>query len=97
MDTRPTDRREVSLELTSLAFTLNQRRTGIAVRNATLVFRAADRGFFVQPTPCFSICFSSRNPKRATELNEEHPPVHNKLNIKLNTNYVYWIVHHLDS
>lgn len=43
----PTDRREVSLELTLLAFTLNQRRTGVAVRNATLVFRAADRGFFV--------------------------------------------------
>lgn len=82
---RPTDRREVSLELTSLAFTLNQRRTGVAVRNATLVFRTADRGFFVQPTPCFSICFSSRNRKRATELTEEHPPVQNKSNIKLNT------------
>lgn len=42
----PTDR-TVSLELTSLAFTPDQRRTGVAVRNATLVFRAADRGFFV--------------------------------------------------
>ena len=32
---------------------------------------------------CFSIYFSSRNPKRATELSEEIQPVDSKSNIKL--------------
>jgi hypothetical protein len=32
-----------------------------------------------------SICFSSRNPKEATELTEEPLPVHSKSNIKWNT------------
>ena len=34
---------------------------------------------------CFSICFSSRNPKKATELTEEPPPAHSKWDIRLNT------------
>jgi hypothetical protein len=35
--------------------------------------------------PCFSIYFSSRNPKKATELTEEPLSVHNKSNIFLIT------------
>jgi hypothetical protein len=35
--------------------------------------------------PCFSIYFSSRNTEKPTELAEEHLPVHNKTNIKLNS------------
>ena len=34
---------------------------------------------------CFLIYFSSRNPKKSTELTEETLPVHNKSNIKLST------------
>ena len=35
--------------------------------------------------PCFSIYFSSWNHKNLQKYAEEHPPVHNKSNPKLNT------------
>jgi hypothetical protein len=40
--------------------------------------------------PCFSIYFSSLNPKKATELTEDPLPEHSKSNIELNTSiYLY--------
>ena len=49
------------------------------------VYHVNQRGQVASTKATLSIYYSSRNPKKATELTEETLPVHNKWNIKLNT------------